>query len=223
MAGAARAFVFTRVRRRSGRDERDATEVTGGHPSLGTTTRRREVQRHGAGICVNWRSRVKRFPALAFTGRVRCGESGARAVPSCVSPPPRMCAVRRLRRTPEGPPDAQSDAGPHVAQVGPHHHGCPAPARRRPGGVAIDAAVGRRRCRPHALRGARVQLLPQGGGREVLRAGDERRRARADRHGQPPSPRVLPGGDRQPRCRARRRAGVRRAIGVAPRCRCIPT
>src|SRR4029450_6850499 len=44
-------FEFTRGRRRSGRDERDATEVTGGHPSLGTTARRRHVRRHGPGSC----------------------------------------------------------------------------------------------------------------------------------------------------------------------------
>src|SRR5215510_8249324 len=44
---------FTRGRRRSGRhsDERDATEVTGGHPSLGTTTLRRELHPHGPGMC----------------------------------------------------------------------------------------------------------------------------------------------------------------------------
>src|SRR4029453_5900497 len=41
----------TRSRRRSGRDERDATEVTGGHPSLGTTTERRQVLRHGPESC----------------------------------------------------------------------------------------------------------------------------------------------------------------------------
>src|SRR5262249_51551914 len=43
---------FTRGRRRSGRDERDATEVTGGHPSLGTTTLHRELRRHGRGFAV---------------------------------------------------------------------------------------------------------------------------------------------------------------------------
>src|SRR5262245_57232476 len=42
---------FTRGRRGSGRhsDERDATEVTGGHPGLGTTTGRRQLHSHGGG------------------------------------------------------------------------------------------------------------------------------------------------------------------------------
>src|SRR5262245_42447632 len=61
---------FTRDRRGSGRhsDERGATEVTGGHPGLGTTTGRRQLHPHGEGCCPSRRrvSRASRTPRCAL-------------------------------------------------------------------------------------------------------------------------------------------------------------
>ena len=179
-------------------DERDATEVTGGHPSLGTTTLRRGLHRHGAGYMPDASARVKRSRRTSFTGRAACGEVPPVPPPRCSSPSPCWSLLLACGETPGSPlrPPTRPRSSPAFR---PHHDGRPASAGRRPGGLAADAAARRRRSRPAHLPGGGLRLLPQGGGRGSPIRGRRRPGPGADGHGQPPSAGLLPGGDPQSR------------------------
>ena len=184
---------FTRDRRGSGRhsDERDATEVTGGHPGLGTTTQRRQLHSHARGLCRS-RQRVSSAtasPGQRFTARDPCGQLTRRApTPPCSAPPPHLRSRRGLRaRGPQA--GRRGSPASRLAALGAHHDGRPPPARRGSRGLAAHAAAGRRGGRAQDFPGPRLPLMSQDRRRAVRRSGQRRTGSGAHRHGRPPSAR----------------------------------